>query len=103
MPRTNFRLGIVSATLTAMICARHWCSPRRIYDLVIRHLSLFILMGAGALTADEQPAQQQPAPPIHWGDEVPPGWNGDWPEQLKTVPERTSYTRTISTLDLHQW
>jgi hypothetical protein len=81
MARTNFRLGIVSAT----------------------HLSLFILMGAGTITADEQPAQQQPAPQIYWGDEVPAGWDGDWPKELKTVPERTGYTRTITTRDLDEW
>jgi hypothetical protein len=71
--------------------------------LVIGYLSLFILMGAGALMAQQQPAQQQPAPQIYWGDDVPPGWNGDWPKELKTVPERTGYTRTMSTRDLDEW
>src|SRR5262245_2075457 len=58
----------------------------------------FILMGAGALVA-----QQQPAPHIYWGDECPAGWNGDWPKELKTVPERTGYNRTMSTRDLDEW
>ena len=33
---------------------------------------------------------------IYWGDEVPPGWNGKWPVELQTVPERTAYTRTMT-------
>src|SRR5262249_23585243 len=40
---------------------------------------------------------------IYWGDEVPAGWNGDWPRELKTVPERTGYTRTMTTRDLAEW
>jgi hypothetical protein len=40
---------------------------------------------------------------IYWGDEVPAGWNGDWPEALRTVPERTDFTRTMSTIDLHEY
>src|SRR5262245_988465 len=39
-------------------------------------------------------------PKIYWGDEVPAGWNGTWPAELRTVPERTNFTRTISSLDL---
>ena len=91
MARANFRLRIVSAILTAIFFAGHWC-------LVIGHFSLCILMDVGALVA-----QQQPVPQIYWGDEVPAGWNGDWPKELKTVPEKTGYTRTISTRDLHDW
>lgn len=40
---------------------------------------------------------------IYWGDEVPPGWNGKWAPGLQTVPERTRWTRTMSTLQLHEW
>jgi hypothetical protein len=40
---------------------------------------------------------------IYWGDEVPAGWAGDWPEALRTVPERTDFTRTMSTLQLHEY
>lgn len=39
-------------------------------------------------------------PKIYWGDEVPAGWNGTWPAELRTVPERTGFTRTISSIDL---
>jgi hypothetical protein len=41
--------------------------------------------------------------PIYWGDEVPAGWNGEWPAELRTVPERTDFTRTMSTLQLHEY
>ncbi len=40
---------------------------------------------------------------IYWGDEVPAGWTGTWPDALRTVPERTGWTRTMSTLQLHEW
>ncbi len=40
---------------------------------------------------------------IYWGDEVPAGWTGTWPADLLTVPERTGWTRTMSTLQLHEW
>ena len=40
---------------------------------------------------------------IYWGDSVPPGWNGQWPTGLRTVAERSRYTRTMSTLQLHEY
>lgn len=40
---------------------------------------------------------------IYWGDEVPAGWNGKRPADSQTVPERTGFTRTMSTLQLHEW
>ncbi len=43
------------------------------------------------------------SPRIYWADEVPKGWTGTWPQDLLTVPERTGYTRTMSTLQLHEW
>jgi hypothetical protein len=39
-------------------------------------------------------------PKIYWGDAVPAGWNGSWPAELQTVPERTHFTRTTSSLQL---
>ncbi len=33
---------------------------------------------------------------IYWGSECPKNWYGDYPEDLKTVPERTDYTKTAS-------
>ena len=46
-------------------------------------------------------AAQQPK--IYWGDAVPPGWTGSWPDSLRTVAERSSYARTMSSLQLHEW
>ena len=42
-------------------------------------------------------------PRIYWGDEVPKSWTGTWTPDLQTIPERTNYTRTMSTLQLHEW
>jgi hypothetical protein len=39
-------------------------------------------------------------PKIYWGNAVPTGWNGKWPQELQTVPERTGFTRTTSSLQL---
>lgn len=50
-------------------------------------------LGVAAITA-------QVAPGILWGDEVPKGWAGVWPADLRTRPERTAFTRTTSTSDL---
>lgn len=48
-------------------------------------------------------AAQSPAAKIYWGDEVPRGWNGTAPADLLTVAERSHFTRTASTLQLHEW
>jgi hypothetical protein len=37
---------------------------------------------------------------IYWGDAVPPNWNGSWPSELRTVPEKTDYVRTTSSIEL---
>lgn len=47
------------------------------------------------------PGAQQAS--ILWGDEVPAGWRDGWTDALRTVPERTNFTRTTSTLDLHEF
>lgn len=56
-----------------------------------------VLASAMTLTPSAQPR------PILWGDDVPAGWNGKWTADLQTVPERTRWTRTVSTLQLHEW
>jgi len=43
------------------------------------------------------PAQQRK---IYWGSEVPTGWNGDWPENLKTPTEKTDFARTATNQDI---
>ncbi|MEX2282932.1 MAG: M14 family zinc carboxypeptidase [Gemmatimonadota bacterium] len=57
-----------------------------------------VWLSALALTFSTANAQK-----IHWADEVPAGWQGTWPQELRTVPERTAFTRTMSTLQLHEW
>jgi hypothetical protein len=37
---------------------------------------------------------------ILWGDEVPEGWNGQWPEEYLITPEKTNYERTSSFHDI---
>ncbi|MFI5179358.1 MAG: M14 family zinc carboxypeptidase [Vicinamibacterales bacterium] len=39
-------------------------------------------------------------PKIYWGDEVPPGWHGEWPADLQTVAERSAFTRTVTSVQL---
>jgi len=40
---------------------------------------------------------------IYWADEVPKTWAGVWTPDLLTVAERTKFTRTVSTIQLHEW
>ena len=42
-------------------------------------------------------------PKIYWADEVPKGWNGKWQAKFLTIPEKTDYARTTSTLDLQEF
>jgi hypothetical protein len=37
---------------------------------------------------------------IYWGDSVPDNWNGNWPDQYQTTPEKTNYERTSSAMDI---
>jgi hypothetical protein len=37
---------------------------------------------------------------IYWGSEVPEGWNGNWPDELKTVVEKTNFEKTASNADI---
>ncbi|MCX7974807.1 MAG: M14 family metallopeptidase [Candidatus Aminicenantes bacterium] len=37
---------------------------------------------------------------IYWGNEVPAGWRGNWPEELLTIPEKTNFERTSSSLEV---
>lgn len=47
------------------------------------------------------PAAQQGK--IYWADEVPKAWNGKWAPKFQIVPEKTGFTRTTSTLELHEF
>jgi dipeptidyl-peptidase-4 len=52
------------------------------------------LIGAGALLSTQR---------IYWADEVPQGWNGTWPAELRTVAETSAFTRTMTTAQLHEY
>ena len=58
---------------------------------------------AAALLCSISPAQEHAAGKMYWGDEVPPEWNGTWPAEFLTVPEKTGYTRTTSVRELHEF
>ena len=68
-------------------------------------LSLFILCCmAFASTANAQSLDEVIADPeMHWGNEVPEGWTGEWPEELLTVAEKSNYTRTQRIHDVHEY
>jgi dipeptidyl-peptidase-4 len=66
----------------------------------MRHPRSITLAGGLLVLAGALGAQQ---PVIHWGDEVPAGWREGWTDALRTVPERTDFTRTTSTLELHEY
>ncbi|MFC1554067.1 M14 family metallopeptidase [candidate division KSB1 bacterium] len=40
---------------------------------------------------------------IYWGSEVPKGWNGKWKDEFKTIPEKTEYSRTTSSYQVHEF
>ena len=40
---------------------------------------------------------------LYWADEVPVGWTGTWPSELQTIPERTAYARTMTSVQLLEW
>lgn len=37
---------------------------------------------------------------IYWGNDVPEGWNGSWPEKLLTPTEKSDYTKTASNYEI---
>lgn len=61
--------------------------------------ALLILLAVGSVL----PLGAQDSPKIYWGDDVPQGWNGNWPADLQTIPEKTGFTRTMSTLQLEEY
>jgi hypothetical protein len=60
-----------------------------------------LLLSTGLLFRADVAVAQQPR--IYWGDDVPKGWNGECPQELQTVPERTGYQRTMTTQQLREW
>src|SRR5690348_15055390 len=72
--------------------------PTRASRIIFRcALAVFIFIIA-AMTLRAQTSSN-----IYWGNDVPKNWNGNWPEDLRTVAERTGYTRTMSVLQLHEF
>ena len=62
----------------------------------MRHAAvLAVLLALLTLTSLGGAAQK-----IYWGDTVPKGWNGKWPAKLLTVPEKTNYERTASSVEV---
>jgi hypothetical protein len=61
----------------------------------------FLFLFGRELPAPEIAEAQTPM--IHWGDSVPPGWQGQWPEPLRTIAERSNFTRTMSSLQLLEY
>ena len=61
--------------------------------------SLALAPAANAQSLDQIVAD----PDMLWGNEVPDGWTGDWPDELRTVAERTDFTRTQRIRDVHEY
>ncbi|MDW7762083.1 MAG: M14 family zinc carboxypeptidase [Acidobacteriota bacterium] len=40
---------------------------------------------------------------IYWGDAVPDGWNGTWPEKFRTVAEKTNFVKTASSGEVQEF
>lgn len=64
----------------------------------MRALKLLTPILAMTILSDAGEAQ-----PIYWDDAVPAKWMGIWPAALQTVAERSAFTRTMSTLQLHEY
>jgi zinc carboxypeptidase len=58
--------------------------------------SCLLIVTVAAIIAITGNAQQT----IYWGDDVPAGWRGQWPDDLQTIAERTTFTRTTSSTQL---
>lgn len=65
----------------------------------MRQIRFLALITALVLLCSGATAQQQ----MYWGNEVPEGWNGEWPAELLTVAEKSDFTRTMSIEDLHEF
>jgi hypothetical protein len=63
----------------------------------------FSIASAALLIATTTAAPPVDAQRVYWGDFVPRGWTGQWPADLRTAAEQSRFTRTISTLQLHEY
>src|SRR5688500_5534244 len=37
---------------------------------------------------------------IYWGNDVPPSWNGNWPDHLRTESEKANFSYTATNQDV---
>ncbi len=59
----------------------------------------FVMLMALFLIASGSDQQKK----IYWGKEVPDGWNGNWPAEFQTIPEKTNYEKTTSSYQVHEF
>ena len=102
-PTARVRPGLHSAPRAApsLATATRQVAPSARWSLLLLATAL-----AGPLAnplATPVAAQTAADPSLLWGDQVPEGWNGQWPAELLITPERTGYDRTTSTMELHEY
>lgn len=66
-------------------------------------LALVLVAAVAAFLPTPVAAQTTADPTLLWGDQVPEGWNGPWPAELRITPERTAFDRTTSSMELHEY
>ena len=52
-------------------------------------VSLAFFLAVFSLTASSAEEKK-----IYWGSDLPPAWNGQWPEKFQTAAEKSSFTKT---------
>jgi hypothetical protein len=85
---------------SARVLPGHRSAPRAAAFLTLAASVAGTLAGPLATPLAGQTAAD---PSLLWGDQVPEGWNGQWPAELRIPPEKTGYDRTTSTLELHEY
>lgn len=64
----------------------------------MKRISAFVLCLVLILPVFSQSQAQEGK--IYWGSDVPEDWNGNWPDELKTVSEKTNFEKTASNADI---
>ena len=60
----------------------------------IQILLLILLFPGSVLLSQEN---------IYWGNAVPDGWNGSWPEKYMTACEKSKFTHTANNQDILEY
>jgi len=82
---------------------------RTILCLLVLALAAAAPAAQAAVPVQSSTAAQAPAQKIYWGEDVPEGWNGTWPEKFLTIPEKTDFVRTadnrevLEFIDVLRW